>query len=458
MFNANCRFHGSAKGCRNGTRCTFSHANPNSVVFCQNIIMYGRCPYGNQCLFRHTSPSTPVSIRGLNIQYRRPIGKFKIPIAHKDLFDEKGKLCNKVVYTESDSRNGCPWFVIRTKNYIIKEKAIYDRMNVEQYTDKCLEPWRAMKCFTSFRTKKLNGLASIATHKSKTKTNFTVNNLYWLDKLKNIQFDSFKPKEHLTFHNVGDLGDNLIERAIKLSEYFKCDELNDVNLYDTLHKIIRIEGDTRLAFQIVAWDENKDKFMKQKGSVVLDMNTIDFVKIFYPNICINDGVTYTQWRLCNDSVCDVALHRLRYGMFTMLDKELMNDATNYENIKNKIMLLLNEYLSSNLSSIICEYSLYIDEWKLVWTEVQKCGWIELVQKCKMLIGYESNTEINIVNDCDKDCNDVTVYIKGWNKTAVCDAIKYISALYIIPFNWCNCGPGCMDYTWVQDWEDAICNV
>eukprot|EP01084_Bolivina_argentea_P097541 175348_1 len=464
MYTVNCRFHGSAKGCKNGVNCRFSHANPDSVVFCQNMARYNSCRFGNACLFRHTNhlSSYQYSMRNnssintvplLPIRRRtRPVGKMKLPVAVKHLLDQKGKICNKVVYTEAFSRAGCPWFVIRTKNFTIEEKALFEILNA-------LSLIRALKCFKSFRTKNLNGLAFVATHPpdKETTTNFTENNLCLLGRLKNIQIGSnnfISSGEDIKFNNIGDLGDNLIEKAIELSEYFQCNQLNEVNLYDTLDTVIRIDGTKRPKFQLEAWEQNKDKFMGQKASSLLDMNTIDFVKIFYPNIDINDGVTYTQWRFGNDSVCDVALYRLRYGILD--DKKIKENDSLYGDSKNNIVMLLNEHLSSNLSNLIYEYSLYVDIFPLIWNEVQKFGWIELVKKCKMLLEYKSNTEIKIENSMkDKHSNDINVYIKGWNEQDICDAINYILSLYILPFNWCNCGPGCADYTWVQDWESSI---
>ena len=49
-----CRFHGSAKGCRNSaTGCRYSHDHPNSVPFCQYFISSEGCRYGHNCKYRH---------------------------------------------------------------------------------------------------------------------------------------------------------------------------------------------------------------------------------------------------------------------------------------------------------------------------------------------------------------------------------------------------------------------
>ena len=51
-----CRDHGSARGCKNGKACKYSHDNPNSVPFCKyysSDTSQKGCKYGSDCKYRH---------------------------------------------------------------------------------------------------------------------------------------------------------------------------------------------------------------------------------------------------------------------------------------------------------------------------------------------------------------------------------------------------------------------
>eukprot|EP01084_Bolivina_argentea_P132218 233320_1 len=50
-----CRFHGSAKGCRYGINCGYSHNYPQSIPLCKFTSSVKGCRRGNQCHFRHST-------------------------------------------------------------------------------------------------------------------------------------------------------------------------------------------------------------------------------------------------------------------------------------------------------------------------------------------------------------------------------------------------------------------
>ena len=69
----NCRFYGSAKGCKYGNNCNFSHNNPQSVPLCRNMQLYQSCSFGNQCSFRHQYYNTlPVTTSILSDPQTQP--------------------------------------------------------------------------------------------------------------------------------------------------------------------------------------------------------------------------------------------------------------------------------------------------------------------------------------------------------------------------------------------------
>ena len=48
-----CKFHGSARGCRYGNKCTDSHQNPNSIAICRHHFRKYGCGFGAYCRHRH---------------------------------------------------------------------------------------------------------------------------------------------------------------------------------------------------------------------------------------------------------------------------------------------------------------------------------------------------------------------------------------------------------------------
>eukprot|EP01084_Bolivina_argentea_P228175 385441_1 len=47
------------RGCNYGDRCRFSHASPNSITYCANLLTHGECLNGNYCEYRHYNFTTP---------------------------------------------------------------------------------------------------------------------------------------------------------------------------------------------------------------------------------------------------------------------------------------------------------------------------------------------------------------------------------------------------------------
>ena len=119
---------------------------------------------------------------------------------------------------------------------------------------------------------------------------------------------------------------------------------------------------------------------------------------------------------------------------------------------NEFNLLYN--IPNYISNMIYEHSLYIDIWELLWYESSESyGWIKLVKKCKEIIQSQTNTFIKIEN-AKTNSKNIIVYTMGWYKQNICDAINYISSLYIIGVDFCRCGSGCGDSVWIQD-DDSV---
>eukprot|EP01084_Bolivina_argentea_P149217 260701_1 len=86
-----CKFYGSAKGCRRGDSCYYSHNNPTSIPLCH---YYLNCQNGNNCNFRHqiyTSDSN--STQELCTYFNSPNGcKFKDQCRFKHIKQERPEL------------------------------------------------------------------------------------------------------------------------------------------------------------------------------------------------------------------------------------------------------------------------------------------------------------------------------------------------------------------------------
>lgn len=53
-----CKYHGSAKGCRMGEDCMYSHSDPHFIAPCKHFAA-GHCDHGDECFFRHTDMHIP---------------------------------------------------------------------------------------------------------------------------------------------------------------------------------------------------------------------------------------------------------------------------------------------------------------------------------------------------------------------------------------------------------------
>ena len=56
---AKCKYYGSAAGCKNGDKCSWSHNNPQSVPLCSYFNSFDGCNRGDQCYFRHEEIEKP---------------------------------------------------------------------------------------------------------------------------------------------------------------------------------------------------------------------------------------------------------------------------------------------------------------------------------------------------------------------------------------------------------------
>ena len=62
----NCRFYGSARGCRNGNRCQYNHNNPHLIPFCKYHTTINGCRYSSNCKFRHELNHTQIHQNNIN--------------------------------------------------------------------------------------------------------------------------------------------------------------------------------------------------------------------------------------------------------------------------------------------------------------------------------------------------------------------------------------------------------
>ena len=54
-YNLVCPKHGSASGCKRGSKCKLSHSYPESIPLCPTVFKKQKCRYGQNCSLRHTT-------------------------------------------------------------------------------------------------------------------------------------------------------------------------------------------------------------------------------------------------------------------------------------------------------------------------------------------------------------------------------------------------------------------
>eukprot|EP01083_Nonionella_stella_P105019 301726_1 len=83
-----CAHFGSAKGCRYGSKCHFSHDNPSSIPVCKRFLSK-KCRYGTTCKFRHIKKeleAQSTSAASAKSSTRKPNPHSFIDLKHLDVY------------------------------------------------------------------------------------------------------------------------------------------------------------------------------------------------------------------------------------------------------------------------------------------------------------------------------------------------------------------------------------
>eukprot|EP01083_Nonionella_stella_P276855 941127_1 len=83
-----CAHFGSAKGCRYGSKCHFSHDNPSSIPVCKRFLS-NKCRYGTTCKFRHIKKeleAQSTSAASAKSSTRKPNPHSFIDLKHLDVY------------------------------------------------------------------------------------------------------------------------------------------------------------------------------------------------------------------------------------------------------------------------------------------------------------------------------------------------------------------------------------
>merc|ERR1719242_832956 len=112
-----CRYFGSAKGCQQGKRCPFSHANPNSIPMCKKLRSRWGCKWGYRCKFRHKR-------HAVNVQTDRRTEKFNL------IFDDGEEQRKEIENQDVDESIQCIPIAKRSED-ISKMIAVVNEPEVE---------------------------------------------------------------------------------------------------------------------------------------------------------------------------------------------------------------------------------------------------------------------------------------------------------------------------------------